>query len=542
MSFAGLALLACLLRPAWAVSSPRLDRRSAVQILDRLTFGPRPGDVEKLQTEGYDAWLDRQLRPETIDDSACEARLSGLATLKMTSGQLFDAFPLMAKRQKLGLPDGPPPRQILEELSAAKVTRAYCSERQLQEVMTDFWFNHFNVSWAKDSDKYLLTSYERDVIRPRVFGKFRDLLGAVAHSPAMLTYLDNFQSTIDERYAPLSSRQDIERMEDRMDRAAAARGGKGRKKLGLNENYARELMELHTLGVDGGYTQRDVTQLARVLTGWSVERPNPARGIADFRFVYRPRMHDPGTKVVLGQVFTTPAPRQGEQEGERALDLLARRPATARFLALKLCRRFVSDDPPPALVAKVAKRFHETGGDIRLTLRTLFTSKEFLDPLTFRAKVKTPFEFAISALRVTGAELRDPVKAARVVASMGEPLYLCEPPTGYPDKASAWVNSGALLSRMQLALQLFNDRPQAPAGADPRALLRGVPLDDGRAIVAKLVDDFLGGEISDRTMTAIERRLSDPEISGARLDDASPRYRLPRLAALVLGSPDFQRR
>jgi uncharacterized protein (DUF1800 family) len=525
--------------PARAAAS--LTRAQALQILDRLTYGPRPGEAEALRREGFEAWLDRQLHPESIDDSACEKRLEPYRTLTMTAAQLADEYPNKRRRRTLGLfSPTQPPRVVGEELQAAKVVRAYCSERQLNEVLVDFWFNHFNVSLRKNQDQWLTTSYERDVIRPRVWGRFRDLLGAVAHSPAMLVYLDNAQSTIDPRYAPPGAQDDIREMEDRMSMGGMKAGKpKGRAKLGLNENYARELMELHTLGVDGGYTQKDVTELARVLTGWSVAVPGPRNRnkVKDFQFVFKRRMHDPGGKVVLGQPFAW----TGEQEGERALDLLARHPSTARFLARKLCRRFIADDPPASCVDAAAERFRATDGDLRETVRAVLASPAFLDPKYFRAKVKTPLEFTISALRATNAQLRDPLKVARAIGAMGQPLYMCEPPTGYPDKASAWVSSGALLARMQAAQRLFSGNPNAPAAADA-ALVARAGGNDGEAILRSFVEDFLGGEISGRTLAAIRARLDDPEISGSRLDDPRKHWRRGKLAALVLGSPDFQRR
>jgi uncharacterized protein (DUF1800 family) len=535
-----LSFLLSLLPPASAAPTAHPSRKALLQTLDRLTYGPRPGDLASIDKEGLSAFISRQLHPESIDDAACEKRLSVYKTLTMTGGELMEAYPDKRRRKLLGLFGGTkPPKEVGEELAAAKVTRAFCSERQLQEVMTDFWFNHFNISLAKNQDKWLTTGYERDVIRPRVFGKFRDLLGATAHSPAMLLYLDNAHSTVDARYAPPETRQEIADMEGRMAMTDMKTGKKaGRPHLGLNENYAREVMELHTLGVDGGYTQKDVTELARVLTGWSVEVPNKKNGLKDVRFQFRKKMHDPGGKVVLGHPFVG----GGEQEGERALDMLAKHPATAKFIARKLCRRFVADDPPAACVAAAAARFTATDGDLRETLRAVLESPDFLNPKYFRAKVKTPFEFTISALRATKAEIRDPLKIARAVAGMGQPLYFCEPPTGYPDKAEAWVNAGALLARMKAAQNLFNTNPQSPAAADPRMFLSTGEAADGDAVVTSFVGAFLGGEISPKTLAAIRSRLDDPEISGAKLDDPAKHYRLGKLAALVLGAPDFQRR
>jgi len=369
-----------------------------------------------------------------------------------------------------------------------------------------------------------------------VFGKFRDLLGAVAHSPAMLVYLDNFQSTIDARYAPVGAREDIAEME-----GAMSKNAKGRRKLGLNENYARELLELHTLGVDGGYTQKDVTELARILTGWTIDRPNKKNRetVTDVQFRFNRRMHDPGGKVLLGEPYAW----KGEAEGEQALDRLARDPHTAHFLALKLCRRFVADAPPAELVDRVAKRFHDTDGDLRETYRAIFSSPEFREKRFFRAKVKTPLEFVASSLRATGAEIRDPEKVARSVDGLGMPLYRCEPPTGWPDRAEPWVNAGALIARLKAAQNLFNNkRPDAPVSATPDAAIGDADRGDGRALTLRLTDAYLGGVVAPRTWEALLKRLDDPEISGARLDDQNKKYRVDRLAALVLGAPDFERR
>jgi len=532
----GASLAAAADVPPAAPEAKMSGREFALQALNRLGYGPRPGDLEKVETMGVPAWIELQLHPEKIPDDALEARLKAYPSLSMTGEQLLNAYPNMKRRRLFGLIGGGKPKDVVAEAAAAKLLRADLSERQLEEVLTDFWFNHFNVSAAKNQDRWLFIPYERDVIRPRVFGKFRDLLGAVAHSPAMLVYLDNYQSTIDARYAPAGAQDDIAEMEGAMNK----NGGKGRRKLGLNENYARELLELHTLGVDGGYVQKDVTELARILTGWTIVQPNKknAAKVSDVGFRFARRMHDPGGKVLLGDPYAW----SGEAEGEKALDRLARDPHTAHFLALKLCRRFVADDPPPELVERVARRFLDTDGDLRETYRAIFDSPEFRQERFFRSKVKTPLEFVASALRATGAEVRDPEKAARFVDSLGMPLYRCEPPTGWPDRAEAWVNAGALVARLKAAQGLFNRNPQAPVSADPEAALGPSRRGDGPALVASLTSAYLGGVVAERTREALLKRLDDPEISRARLDDPQKHYRLDRLAALVLGAPDFERR
>jgi uncharacterized protein (DUF1800 family) len=432
----------------------------------------------------------------------------------------------------------------LDQLTQAKLTRILESQRQLQEVMVDFWFNHFNVTFQKNRDKWFITPYEQDAIRPYALGKFRDLLGAVAHSPAMLEYLDNVNSSVDARYVPADEMDEYPQMEKMMDQPMSA-DGKPKKSMGLNENYARELMELHTLGVDSGYTQDDVIQVARALTGWSIQgQGKPGQNDIDpdqiFEFKFRERMHDLGPATILGQPFDG---SQGEAEGEAVLDLLAKSPATAHFIAAKLCRRFVYDDPPPALVDRVAQRFLDSGGDIRETLRAIFYSKEFMSPAYYRAKVKTPLEFMASALRVTNAQVTDPQKIAQILNLMGEPLYLCEPPTGYPDYAKAWVNSSALLDRMNFSLILLGNKPRSPARVnltqmDP-TLSSG---DDGKKILRGFFQALLDGQVSANTQKVLYSKLNDPEISHAVLDDRQKNFEASQLGALVLGSPDFQRR
>ncbi len=521
-----LVAAALLLAPLQAAEPPPAlmsERERAIHVLDRLAYGARPGEVDKVLAEGVDAWIARQLRPDSIDDSAVEKKLKAFKSLTMSGQQLFEAYPDKKSRLAGMFGGGGKPGDVAQELAAAKMLRAVESERQLQEVLADFWFNHFNIASQKNQDRWLVSPYERETIRPHVLGKFRALLGATAHSPAMLVYLDNFQSTLDERYVPAGAREDLFEMEEKM---TANGGKKGRAKLGLNENYARELMELHTLGVDGGYTQKDVTELARILTGWSLDRPNKKNRLKDFEFKFKRRMHDPGPKVLLGRPFAW----SGESEGEQALDLLARRPQTAKFIATKLCRRFVADDPPADLVERVAAAFRASDGDIRRTLEALFKDPAFFQKRFFRAKVKTPLEFTASALRATNAVLRDPVKAAKGVGGMGQPLYQCEPPTGWPDRAEPWVNAGALLARMRAATGLFADRPDAAASADAKALLGGIDPREKPKAVSAFVDAFLGGEIGERTRAAILARLDHPGMS------------LDKIAALVLGSPEFQRR
>jgi len=452
MKALGVALVAAL---AAAPAAGPADVAPVVHTLNRITFGATAGDVERVRAIGIDRYIDQQLHPERIDDSAMRQRLQPLVTLTMSSRQLAEQYeqPLLeARRQRKESGDDPAPAQkmvqreansVLVELSQQKILRAVYGERQLEEVLTDFWFNHFNVDARKGPERFLLTEYERDVIRPHVFGKFRDLLGATAKSPAMLFYLDNWIS-VDPNAAALINRPQPQQSQRR----------------GLNENYARELMELHTLGVDGGYTQNDVTEVARAFTGWSIDRPRDGGG---FRF--QPRLHDRGKKVVLGHTIEAGG---GESDGEQVLDILAQHRSTSIFIATKLVRRFVSDVPPATLVDRVAARFRDTGGDLREVVRTILSSKEFRSAGTMNAKAKTPFEFLVSALRTAGTDIRDARPYVRTMQELGMPLYQCQPPTGYADTADAWINTGALVARMNVATRIA-------AGDQELALKLGSP-------------------------------------------------------------------
>ncbi len=588
------------------------DQRRALHALNRLTFGPRPGDVQQVMAIGVERWIDLQLHPEKIDERVLDVRLEPLRTLRMSTREIAEDFPdgqeinqvrngkrpmpsdparravfqvqLARQEEKKerkeeaaknaaadaapgktnGTPtDGsmmaqnatrdamssaagssdstadmknvqqdqdtmaaaapPPPtkptpeeeeqarlreerlysdlevqqlpnlppderfkkvlsmtpesqlavadslrggkgKELLEgltpkqketllamnnpggvvndELAQAKILRAVYSQRQFEEVMTDFWCNHFNVFVGKGLDHLMLTSYERDVIRPHALGKFEDLLVATAKSPAMLFYLDNWLSV-----GP-NSEQGL---------GIPAHPGpywhpslkRGKRTSGLNENYGRELMELHTLSVNGGYSQRDVTEVAKVFTGWTIDKPAEGGG-----FKFDPRMHEPGPKFVLGHKIKP----KGEGEGLEVLHRLATSPQTAHFISLKLAERFVSDDPPPALVDRMAKTFLKKKGDIREVLNTLFHSPEFWDDTTYRAKVKTPLEFVASAVRATGAEIDDAQPLVGQLNRMGMPLYGAQPPTGYSMKAETWVSSSALLNRMNFALALTSGK------------------------------------------------------------------------------------
>jgi uncharacterized protein (DUF1800 family) len=513
-----------------APSAPSEGDRQIIHALNRLTYGARPGDLERVRAIGLSAWIDRQLRPQTIDDSAAERALAELTTLHMPIADLLRAYPRPDPRLREKIASGEMTRQemrelypmekrpfrIAAELQAAKVIRAVTSERQLEEVMVDFWFNHFNVFAGKGELRWYVSAYEREAIRPHALGKFPDLVRATARHPAMLYYLDNWISTRSDFVVPVGP-------------------NRGRK-AGLNENYARELMELHTLGVDGGYTQKDVTEVARAFTGWTIDRPQTSG-----RFVFRPMMHDTGGKLVVGHRIPAGG---GQGDGERVIEILTRHPSTARFIATKLVRRFVADTPPPALVGRVATTYSSTDGDIPAMLRVIFASPEFDGSDVYRAKIKKPFEFVTSAVRVLGGSVdaQGAAALARVSAEIGEPLYLAQPPTGYADRAEVWVNAGALLARMNFALALTSGRyprvtielPALVAGADPRS-----PAEVLDRLLATIVADQAGPA----TRAVLAAQLGAPQITRLSTDDRGPASTdVAKLAALVIGSPEFQRR
>jgi len=531
-----LALLGCAgatanvpVAAARVVPDPAASDATILHVLQRLTYGPRPGDVARVKTIGLAAWLERQLDPARLDDAAVEGALGALPTLTMSIADLQRDYPRPDPELQRKLASGdmspremreqyPPerrPARIVAELQAARMLRAVASERQLQEVMVDFWFNHFNVFAAKGEVRWYLTAYERDVIRPHALGRFPDLLRATARHPAMLFYLDNWLSTR-PGFTP--------------------RGGPNAgRPAGLNENYARELMELHTLGVDGGYTQADVTEVARAFTGWTIDRPRQ-----DARFVFRPATHDLGDKRVLGRSIRA----GGERDGDEVLDLLAAHPATARFIAGKLVRRFVADEPPPALVERVAAAYRDTGGDVRAMLRVVFASPEFRAPAAAGVKIKKPSEFVASAVRAVGAttDARGALALARAAAEIGEGFYEAPPPTGYPDRAESWVNPGTLLARMNFALSLAEGRVPG-VRADLSGLVSGADRGQPEVVLQRLLAALLHGRSSAETRAVLTAQLGLPEITRLTADDRGPANTdVAKLAALVLGSPEFQRR
>ena len=581
--------------------------QQVLHALDRLTFGPRPGDVDAVKRMGVKKWVELQLNPDRIRESAdLEAKLEPLESLRMTPLEAVEHYPgpqmIVAIAQgRQPMPDDPvlrasierlmlrfkfqqkiekksagspasgpvfdpnadlepvkrlnevlttdellimkggspeqkralfermPPERLEEMLIAlprpqrqqlvpivptaarrtimllnapqqvvafdlldAKLLRAIESNRQLAEVMDDFWFNHFNVFYDKGSDRFSIPDYERQAIRPYVLGRFRDLLEATAKSPAMLFYLDNFQSV----------RPDIDTNDTRR-----------KVKRGLNENYGRELMELHTLGVNGGYTQKDVTEVARCFTGWTLFEPRRGGG-----FLYNDKLHDKGEKIVLGHVIPAGG---GMDDGEKVLDILATHPSTAHFISKELAERFVADNPPESLIEKMAATFTQTDGDIRQVMETMLTSREFWSQGAYQAKVKTPFEMVVSSVRALGANVSDAFALANQVDHLGEPLYRKLEPTGYSNLNSDWVNSSALLARMNFALQLAENH------------LPGVKVDPARFgdQPVSAAKTLLGRGASPQTQNGIQKALSQQKQKTPGL-----------VAGLVIGSPDFQRR
>ena len=660
-------------RSAATAKTKLSEEQRILHVLNRLGFGARPGDVERVKAIGLENYINQQLFPEKINDSASEARLQNLETLRMTSAQLYEKYPqpgqllrqlerrnnlpadLAAARdnrikgganatpppannQKTGEAmsgemQGPPstaantndnanpmnnaeyrravfeyfkennlrpPQFMTGELQMSRILRAVYSERQLQEVMVDFWTNHFNVYAAKGADRWLLISYDRDTIRPHTLGKFADLLRATAESPAMLFYLDNFQSL-----SPNATQQrPLQQMLDRNPRAMANNSQNQRppqqqqQRRGINENYARELMELHTLGVEGGYTQKDVQEVARCFTGWTIIAPRgagvAAQAITDGRrldmlrenagkFVFNPRVHDDGEKIVLGQKIPAGG---GVKDGLKVLEILAHHPATAKFVATKLVRHFVSDDPPAALVDRVAQTFLKTDGDIREVLKTIFFSPEFNSTAAYRAKIKRPFELAISAARTVGADTNGGPAFHQWIARMGQPLYGFQTPNGYSDVAEDWVNTGALLERMNFALALVSNRIPGTRVNLSNLVgdMSGSKSMDKEKLLNRFVSMIVGGELSAETRETLLKQLSDqitlpsmppvqtasakaPEnpfevgfqrgnLPGgggdgpqqqqrqqqlASLNPAAIDNPLVKIAGLILGSPEFQR-
>lgn len=548
------------------------DDQKILHLLDRATFGPRPGDLDSVKRMGMPAFLEEQLHPERMDDSDLEKRLAVLPTLQMSSLELLQLYPQPnVADQRAKDKNAPPvygrPYQVIAELMQQKLVRAADSNRQLQEVMTDFWFNHFNVFWQKDADLYMLTSYERDVIRPNALGKFRDLLLAVAQSPAMMYYLDNWLSvapgskrpnapalpkppaaqppkpkptaapaaalvarTANHQIAAPTNQAGQKAPEaakpaDQAKPAPAKPAAPPANKPGINENYARELMELHTMGVDGGYTQKDVQEVARCFTGWTIDRP-----YVNAAFIFKPWTHDEGSKTVLG--VTIPG-GGGISDGQRVIDILSRHPSTAHFISQKLCQRFVADTPPPKLVDRVAQVFLKTDGDIREVLRAILTSPEFNSTTTFRSKIKSPLELAASAIRAVDGTTNGAPALQSWLQRTGEPLYQYMFPTGYGEDSSRWVNTGVFLNRLNFVVAIANN--QVPGTVyDPARFLPSEAVSPD-ALAERLEASIVHTRLSPESWNAVRVGLAEnaPQPAGAHAPAASAEAHAAAMGAAV---------
>lgn len=560
------------------------EDETILHALDRLAYGPRSGDVERIRQMGLEKWINQQLNYNSIDDSGVHAKLAEFKTLKMSSEDLLGKYPppnqvakregitpqefrqqyqqkMQAKRQELREQGTDPamiqyetmpgPQRIEAELDLATVDRAIYSNRQLYEVMSNFWFNHFNVNATKGADRWLLTSYVQNTIRPHAMGKFEDLVTATAKSPAMLFYLDNWLSAdpIAFQHMQQELAQRRQRFEglfmgmtppgqrqfpqmQRFPNGQQPQGPPKKQERGLNENYGREIMELHTLGVNGGYTQQDVIEVAKCLTGWTIRAPRK-----DPQFFFDDRIHATGPKLVMGKTIDY----GGMKDGEAVIHMLATSPATAHHISFELAQHFVSDNPPQALVDRMAQTFLSSDGDTRAVLKTMIYSPEFWSRAAYRSKVKTPFEVAISAARALDAQTTVSPQLAQWVGRMGEPLYQCEPPTGYADTADVWVNAGALLNRLNFALTLATNHMPG-VNTDLAALFGQDATSNPDLVLSRALGDFLDGQVSVQTKDTLEKQLSDPQILQARLDDPVKRVNEGLIAGLVLGAPEFQRR
>ncbi len=619
------------------------EDRKILHVLNRLGFGARPGDAAKVKSIGLQKYIERQLNPISAEKPEISAKLKNLEILNMSTDEIFAKYPnpgallrmLEGNRNTAQNPQNPeqmsdsdrrerqqkirelyqkydlrPANQIFYQQASSRIIRAVYSENQLEEQMVDFWMNHFNVFAGKAAVRWYIPGYERDVIRKNALGNFKDLVKGTAQHPAMLFYLDNFQSvapnaqTANNRAdnplqralqsGQLNARQrerlrqrglTDEQINQRIERAKQTANNQQQNRRGINENYARELMELHTLGVDGGYTQKDIVEVARAFTGWTIADPRGYRSAAanDIKgtenrqlnrlqrqmgvpediesgeFYFNERWHDKNEKVVLGQKVN----EGGIKDGLKVIDILASHPSTAKFIARKLAVKFVSDNPNEAFVNRIANAFQKSNGDIKTTLRAMFNDKEFYAPENYRAKIKTPFELLVSSLRALNADVNASPALLGLLQKMGEPLYGYQAPTGYPDTAEDWVNTGALLERVNFAVALASNRiPQV------RVNLTKFEANSKAEILNKSISNVLGGEISAGTratlLKQIEQPLIEPKITasedetdmempmrgngGRRGMNRQARMLAPtgnpevfKVVGLLIGSPDFQR-
>jgi len=545
------AIVSSLLTLAWmpvgvaAQHAALTPQDSAFHALNRLAYGPRPGDVPRVAADGVMRWIDRQLAPQRIDDDRLaerERQFQILAYGRADLAAMYTEEQRERRERKLAgaadtmadpaaSPIAQRGRRLAGEFADLAIVRAALSERQLYEVMVDFWTNHFNVYVAKGADRFLTPDYIEHTIRPRAMGKFEDLLIATARSPAMLFYLDNWESVapgsvppaaLRVRARPIFGRRPglFDPMHDPARQDSVRRRALERMPKGINENYARELLELHTLGVDGGYTQQDVIDVARIFTGWSIERPQQA---GDFQF--HDWAHDRSEKHVLGVRFED---GHDMDEGIRLLKLLASHPATMHHVSRKLCERFVNDDPPDGCVDDAVAAWKRSNGDIREVLRAIFHGPDFWAAENVRAKVKTPLEFVVSAARAVLAQPDTSPRLAQVVARLGEPLYLHVAPDGYPEREAAWVNSGALLDRMNAAVALAAGKLQGVTVVLDSIVSTG----DAEQLIGVVNEKILGGAMSENTKQVLRRQL-------AGINDPIQARAL--VVGLAIGGPEFQR-
>lgn len=564
--------------------------QAAAHLVSRFTYGASPGQVEEVVKHGLENWFEKQLEGGH-DDKSLNQRLGEYEILSMTNSEIVNTYRKNAQVLKMAFADGAitkdssnkskgayrdelkaymikqgikPERELVRQFVNQKILRAVYSEDQLHEVMTDFWFNHFNVSFTKRTAAPFIPNYERDVIRPNVLGEFETLLLSIARSPAMLFYLDNFSSSVEDDDS----------------------SNKPKKRArGLNENYAREVMELHTLGVDGGYTQADVTNAARVLTGWTVypmgeqgyggavkklvdnlgEEKMKARGfVHDGDFLFTPNRHDKSRKQVLGREFSG---ERGYEEGVELLKMLAHHESTAKFISRKLAVRFVSETPPEALIDRMAKTFQKGNGNIRKVLITMVSSPEFWAKEALRSKTKSPMEVVISSIRALDAEVKQPYQLYTWISRMGQPLYFYQAPTGFPDRDQYWINTGALLNRMNFGLALADKRIPG-VSFDLLSLNGGHEPGDAHEALKTYAGLLMPGRESETTIKRLTPLLSAPDLQ-QRIDSAANKntaigkdsliveldatikhnkpeaayaYKLSQVVGILLGSPEFQRR
>src|SRR5262245_5235664 len=510
-----------------AARAPLGVRDSARIVLNRLAYGPRPGEVERVASQGVMRWVDRQLAAPR--DRAREQVEQPFQILRLDREELASRFVAARKARRADKADGPAMandpavrqfRELAGEFQQLAVARAVTADNQLEEVLADFWINHFNIFFGKNTERFLLPSFVEETIRPRVLGRFEDLLIATAESPAMMVYLDNTLSVAEGSVPPELARAEMRAMRRYSPRSdSAVRRLRSRMPTGINENYARELFELHTLGVDGGYTQRDVQEAARILTGWGAEPP--ARGGG---FVFRDWAHDDGEKMVLGRRFRA---GRGREEGVELLRLLARHPATALHVTTRLCQRLVSDDPPAEVVEAGVAAWKRSDGSIREVVRAIVASPEFWSAAHARSKFKTPLEFVVSSVRAVGGTVGVEPGPARAVARLGQPLYQQPVPTGYAETEAAWANSSALFERMNVAVAIA-------AGRLPRVTVELDPLvpatSDVDALLESVNQPLLAGVLSPHARDVIRRQVGG----------LSPPQARALAAGLGLGGPDFQ--